>query len=588
MPERQFGEPIDAYGQRVHQWERSQEVTREIPIQLPGITIGSYDVTHNGYEPITNEHILETTTLPNLKKLALATKTILRSIVRARQTPSREEMDRRERDYVEMIESERQRNKTARELLYSDRPVYLPYIDYAMLPELSNLTSNICKSTTPISSGYRFFSNKTKQEIPIDHAFMLMGGIYVSTEVPQIETCAQCSFVTGDCVLTKMYDGREVYICPQCIKLKVKCNRCNNKLTLDYYEAKMCASCIERVSEDRPFRNYYLGQKWVGDKVGDIMQSMRVFSFEVEAILSSSNINLLGKTLPPEAGLGGDASIRGEGSPGVEAQSSLLRGSRGEEFTARTMAAFKIAKAWVNKSCGMHVHLSADEFIPTSRQDTPTFLKDLWKAHLVFEDVIFSFLPYNRRLNRYCRPLRDYFKISEIDMIETIYDAEKLWYKQQDANAIRSEKQHHHHASRYFGINFHSLFAQNHLEIRHHSGTLNGKKILQWANLHALIMDAAVAGKFTHSLLMDAQVTTSIKDKTQMLFEAIGLSNKSKQYFTQRQMKFSDKGQDEDGLTPMVEAQVERTFETLAPSRLPRYFSANWDTEIISNDTDNF
>jgi hypothetical protein len=410
--------------------------------------------------------------------------------------------------------------------------------------------------------------HKTGQRIPIEFAFICMGNVYAADQVPTPETCARCEYVVADYEIYKDYEGKNMFLCTKCSKSMHVCYTCHAPLAKSFYGSGFCIACIELTDMRRPTRRYYYGKKWCGDKTGAILQSPRIFSFEMEATLKGNkNVIALGNTLPLEAGLSGDSSIQTSGYA-IEVQSPKLQGARGEEFTSRVTAALKGQNAVVNESCGMHIHLDGVGIVPESRAKYPKALIDMWKAYLVFEDVMFSFLPFNRRLNVFCRPLRDYFKLSELDMIETVFDAEKLWYKQQESSEIRSQKQHHHHASRYFGVNLHSLLANGHLELRHHSGTINTKKVLQWANLHALIMDAAVAGKFTTVLLNEAQATTSIKDKTTMLFEAIGLSKTSRTYFYQRQVKFSDKGQVEDGVVPITRQRHIARFE-------PRFFEVD-------------
>lgn len=481
--------------------------------------------------------------------------------------------ERRERDYIAIIQNAESNRQTPREMLYSEQAVYLPYIDYDNLQQLQPMSRGRLYKK---DSNWYIRSSKTDLEIPIDYAFMCMGGFYEATEVPNPQLCARCDYVRPECTLHKDYLGKDMFLCSDCAHKKfISCNSCSERTTLPYFSVGLCESCINRVSTSRPFRNFYLGVKWLGSEAGKIIQSPRVFSFEMEAVIRGvRTVDNLGNDLVPEAGLSGDSSICGDGV-GVEVQSPQLSGARGEELTARVAASMKQANSTVNESCGMHVHLDGDGIIPLRREDHPGALKDLWKAHIIFEDVIFSFLPFSRRLNRFCRPMRDYFKVSEIELIQTMFDAEKLWYKQQDAEHIRSEKQQHHHASRYFGVNLHSLFANNHLELRHHSATLNAKKVLQWANLHALIMDAAQQGQFTQEFLANAQATTGIKDKTIMLFDAIKLGKQQRQYFYQRQAKFSDKVQQEDemNILPLPRRDV---FELIERPGSVTQFTENW------------
>lgn len=495
------------------------------------------------------------------------------SLVYARQDNAnriRPQADHRERDYINIIQSADHRNKTARELINSESPIYLGHLDYEVLKEMIPFS----RGSLSYGGHWKILCSKTGREIPLDYSFACMGSIYGADAVPTVEMCACCEYLKIDCKTIKDYEGKDVFLCIRCLTANVRCQTCSKRLAEAYLSVGYCSTCIDNPVPDRPLRLFALNKKWCDLKPGAIIQSPRMFSFEVETLVKSSKqISVIGDTIPAESGMSGDSSINGNGK-GIEIQSPRLQGAKGEEFTTRVAGVLKNNNAVVNASCGMHVHLDADAIVPTSRSEYPRALVEMWKAYVVFEDVIFSVLPYNRRINRYCRPLRDYFKLSEIEAITSMYDAERLWYKQQDSSAIRSEKQHHHHASRYFGVNFHSLFGGGHLELRHHSGTLNAKKVLQWANLHALIMDAAQKGKFTYAFLAEAQATTNVKDKTKMLFEVIGLAKSSQRYFHERQNKFNDKSQQEDGLVKVEAPTLRRTFIEIDEASAVNFFNA--------------
>lgn len=198
----------------------------------------------------------------------------------------------------------------------------------------------------------------------------------------------------------------------------------------------------------------------------------------------------------------------------------------------------------------MHVHLDGKGLLPSDRRSYPMALMQLWRTHLIFENVMISFLPFSRRRNEYCRPLSEAFKLSELELVESLIEAEKMWYKEITPRNIARAKGSHYHPSRYFGLNLNPLFSQRHLEIRLHNGTLNERKILEWANLNALMVDAAVAGEFTDDFLDEALATSNVRDKTNMLFKNIGLAESSRKYFYDRQHKFDNKKtQDEDVFT---------------------------------------
>lgn len=294
--------------------------------------------------------------------------------------------------------------------------------------------------------------------------------------------------------------------------------------------------------------------------LGPIVQSPRMFSTEVELLLPNAVlVHKLSRVLPREVGLSGDGSIVGDGVP-LEIQTPRLVGAAGERLISTTCNYISQYKGKVNDSCGMHIHVDAPDLLPPSRKDYPKALLELWGAHLAFEDVVLSFVPYRRRSNRYSRPMRPYFTLIELEAVDNIMDAERLWFRRRSSNDIREAKSHHYDASRYFGINLHPLFASGHLEVRYHPGTVQADKILHWVNLHTLIVDAAVKGKFTHDALGQAQNLLELGAKTNFLFDLIGLSEASRKHFYSRQRKFRNLKEVEDGQSAMPQLLVQEDY----------------------------
>ena len=91
--------------------------------------------------------------------------------------------------------------------------------------------------------------------------------------------------------------------------------------------------------------------------------------------------------------------------------------------------------------------------------------------------------------------------------------------------------------SRYRGINMHTLLSANHLEVRYHSGTVNAKKVLEWANLHTAIADILTNGRYTSTLYGHRNIS-DINRKTAIMFDMLNLSEDSRQYWLARQKKF--------------------------------------------------
>lgn len=460
--------------------------------------------------------------------------------------------DRRESEYMDLMRNEIRGSISIQDLLGSEEPIWLNDVDTELVKKLC---AEGFKYTFPREGKTIFVCSKCKLEVPRHYAFMCLGTLYCASHIPRAEECIACNQPTADYKDIDSIEGTKIRVCNRCIP-RLRCGICEHIITPAYAGVNRCANCYVSTPNSYP-RPYSRNKAWMSEELGAFIQSKRPFSFELEFGLHAPGIvGVVMEAIPREVGMSGDGSIRVRGVA-VEIQSPRLQGARGEELTLRTVAGLKKGSAFVNDTCGFHIHLDGAGLIPDSRKEFPARLISLWKAHLVFEDVILSFLPFGRRLNRYCRPMRDYFKLSEIDLIRSMYDAEKLWYRQRSYSSIAEDKGHHYHPSRYFGFNLHSLLGQRNLEIRYHTGTLNAKKIFHWVNLHSLIMDNA--GRFPETFLNEAQATSNLREKTDMLFKQIGLNKKSQEYFFARQRKFNDKGQIDDE-------------QVVAPPRSPNYF----------------
>lgn len=451
---------------------------------------------------------------------------------------------RRETEYLRMIENSKYTPTTVDKLLGVETPLLLGELDYAVIQAL-------------IKSGYKGLSQDSDKRVMVccstcntkvrsKYGVWCLGSVYCVEHVPQIKECVGCKQLTGVYTEVRSFSKKEVTVCRNCCG-RLRCRNCEDRIPPEYAEFRLCRSCIDRTPEEGQRRTHSVTDAWMSNQQGVFIQSPRIYSCEVEVLIKNP---LLGEQLlhllPPEVGVTGDGSIRGPGI-GTEIQTPRLAGAKGEELITDIGRSLKKVAATINQTCGMHIHLDGAGIFPERRDEYPQTLINLWKAHLVFEDTILSFLPYKRRLNEYCRPMKDYFSMSELSLLTSMYDVEKLWYRQNNYSSIHDDKNHHYHPSRYFGVNLHSLLADKNLEIRYHSGTMNPQKILHWINLHALIMDNA--SRFTQEFFTEIQATPDLREKAQLLFDFIKLSPESQEYFFARQSKFNSKKEDEDELT---------------------------------------
>lgn len=471
----------------------------------------------------------------HLNRLVTATNLVL-SDFQTYQDPERR--DSRENNYLEIIKNEKRESITTMDLITSEFPIYLAELSRAEIQGIYD--SGSVRGAVSVEGGKKAVCVKCSLDTPFRFAFLTNSRIYCADHVPHFKMCGACNELKEDAKLVTTFDEREIYVCKGCIENRMAngCRRCGSPFSLEYVELRRCPNHLGE--EGQGMRGFSKSLKWVVRQKGEVVKSTRMFSAEIEALVGKSRaIEVLAATIPPECGMTGDGSVSGMSLHGFEMQTPRLAGRKGEELLWRVGASLKKVDATVNSTCGMHIHLDGKGLINPNRRIYPKALIQLWKAYIVFEDVVLSVIPYERRSTSYARPLRDVFKLIELEVCETMLDCERLWYKERYWHNIQSYKLDRHHTTRYFGVNLHPLLGHGHMEIRYHSGTTNPNKILQWVNLHALIMDAAAEGKFTREFLKEAQATTALKDKTDLLFDLLGMAEGSKQYFYARQKKFT-------------------------------------------------
>lgn len=159
-----------------------------------------------------------------------------------------------------------------------------------------------------------------------------------------------------------------------------------------------------------------------------------------------------------------DSSING--SRAFELVSPILQGAAGLEEVEKVCEGLKACNAYINKSCGMHIHFDAQEMSLKS-------WKNLYKNYAALETTIDSFMPTSRRANNntYCKSLKVASLNSKLDSAQSLVQIEGIFGR-----------------SRYYKINPTSHSRHNTIEFRQHSGTVEFEKINNWIHfLHNLV-----------------------------------------------------------------------------------------------------
>lgn len=124
------------------------------------------------------------------------------------------------------------------------------------------------------------------------------------------------------------------------------------------------------------------------------------------------------------------------------------------------------AGAFVNSSCGVHIHVDAAPF-------TAPKLRNLVNIVAAKEDMIYKALQvHSQREIHYCRKIEPRF-LSEINTFrpQTMEQLKNIWYNGEDGS------HEHYHGSRYHCLNLHSVFQKGTIEFRAFNGDIHAGKI---------------------------------------------------------------------------------------------------------------
>lgn len=180
---------------------------------------------------------------------------------------------------------------------------------------------------------------------------------------------------------------------------------------------------------------------------------------------------MYGHSTPTQWKVVTDGSVHSQGNRslnGIELVSPVLRGADGRAQVEKVCAALQAMGASINTTCGLHVHIGA-------RSESLDFFKALARAYHTYQEVIDTTLPVSRRYNTYCRPLNS-MHLNAINAVTNLRQIEGVW------------------GSRYLKLNLASYGRHGTVEFRHHSGTIEATKVLEWVRLCQGLCTAARRG----------------------------------------------------------------------------------------------
>ena len=127
------------------------------------------------------------------------------------------------------------------------------------------------------------------------------------------------------------------------------------------------------------------------------------------------------------------------------------------------------AGAFVNESCGMHVHVGAKKF-------TAATVRNLVNAVASKEDILFNALNVHESRIRYCRKTNQRF-LTDLNerKPETMGQLAAVWYNEPERRAVREHG--HYDDTRYTICNLHALFTKGTIEFRCFNATLHAGEV---------------------------------------------------------------------------------------------------------------
>ncbi len=162
-----------------------------------------------------------------------------------------------------------------------------------------------------------------------------------------------------------------------------------------------------------------------------------------------------------------DGSIRGNNAK--EMVSPVLQGMEGLKDFRKACKALRLSNAQVNTTCGVHVHLDANDY---SIENFKTLLKNQYFVEIQIDKI----MPKSRRANsnRYCQGFRSNGQNTFFQKIDACGTVNEL------ANLFRT---------RYFKLNLQSFQRHGTVEFRQHGASTNFLKIKNWILICARLVE---------------------------------------------------------------------------------------------------
>lgn len=215
-------------------------------------------------------------------------------------------------------------------------------------------------------------------------------------------------------------------------------------------------------------------------RTGDLYTSLAATGLRMSRVSGSRHSVTPGWKIVPDVSLDGHTPA---GYIGVEIVSPILLGEDGIAQTVKAMDCIKAFGGKVNKACGLHVHVGA-------QNATALQLRNLAKMFVKYEHHFDTLCPESRRNNRFAASnlsraaglgvsVRPLMVAAAFARLDTARSASGL------ATIINGgyDTRQHYTSFRYYKLNYQSLASHGTVEFRQAAGTVESRKAAAWIRL---------------------------------------------------------------------------------------------------------
>ena len=122
--------------------------------------------------------------------------------------------------------------------------------------------------------------------------------------------------------------------------------------------------------------------------------------------------------------------------------------------------------AFVNTSCGIHIHIGAERF-------TPQTLRNIVNIIASKEDILYRALQIDPARMQYCKKTNtELIRTINKKKPQTMTELKRIWYVEDPYGT-----DHHYNQTRYHGLNLHATFTKGTVEFRLFNSTLHAGEI---------------------------------------------------------------------------------------------------------------